>query len=748
MTKQQTQSVYEFGDFCIETDERLLKRSGEVIHLPPKVIDLLLVLVESGGRVLSKDELMQRVWADSFVEETNLTHNISLLRRVLGEKQSGEKFIETIPRRGYRFVAHVTTAKDEDLLIVAHERTVTNIITEEELETDDVAATNEKVVSEASSPNRLKVNRLAIGALVLAVIVLGAGALILQRGQGSKNTSSRFSTIQINRLTTNGNIVNAALSPDGKYFVYALAESAGESLWVQQVNASRPVQIAPAAKVSYWGLTFAPDGNHVYCSVFEANKADVQLRRVPTLGGLVETIPLGSSTDSAITFSPDGSKIAWTANYGDHTELRVANSEGSNNRLLAERRSPSFFSFKGATVSWSPSGDQLAVVSKDIDQNREFMSVVGVDADTGKEKPVTAHRWAEVNHLAWLPDKSGLLVIAKQTFGSPAQIWFLSYPEGKAQQVTNDLNSYGWLSVSADSSSFLSVQKNSVTRLSVANENQSIEEAVAVAQQTGSYDRIAWTGTGQIAYFSFAGDETNLWLMNADGTNQRQLTTQMHAFKGLAVSPDNQFIVFSAAKEGKPNIWRVDVDGQNLKQLTNGDGEAFPTISPDGNWVVYQQGITSKVSLQKIPSSGGESAPLTDIRGIRPEFSPDGKFVAFFFMDKSSSSEPLWSIGIVSADGREFLRKIPLASTIIERFLRWMPDGKALAYISSEGDTSNIILHPLDDAISPKPLTEFQNGAGMINAFAWSPDGKQFAFTRESNISDVVMVRSLNEIQR
>src|SRR5687767_11352071 len=107
MTERQIQCIYEFGKYRIETDERLLKRGSEVIHLPPKVIDLLLVLVESGGRVLSKDELMKRVWADSFVEETNLTHNISLLRRVLGEKQSGEKFIETIPRRGYRFVAEV-----------------------------------------------------------------------------------------------------------------------------------------------------------------------------------------------------------------------------------------------------------------------------------------------------------------------------------------------------------------------------------------------------------------------------------------------------------------------------------------------------------------------------------------------------------------------------------------------------------------------------------------------------------------
>src|SRR5688572_11578684 len=105
MIDQQKTSVYEFSGYRIDADERFLKRNGDVISLPPKVIDLLLVLLRSGGRVLTKTELMESVWADSFVEETNLTHNISILRRVFDEKRSGQKFIETIPRRGYRFVA-------------------------------------------------------------------------------------------------------------------------------------------------------------------------------------------------------------------------------------------------------------------------------------------------------------------------------------------------------------------------------------------------------------------------------------------------------------------------------------------------------------------------------------------------------------------------------------------------------------------------------------------------------------------
>ncbi len=104
---KQTRQLYEFGPFRLDVDERLLMREGRVAPLPPKVFDTLLVLVENSGRVISKDELMQSLWPDTFVEESNLTQNISQLRRALGDGAAEAQYIETIPKRGYRFVASV-----------------------------------------------------------------------------------------------------------------------------------------------------------------------------------------------------------------------------------------------------------------------------------------------------------------------------------------------------------------------------------------------------------------------------------------------------------------------------------------------------------------------------------------------------------------------------------------------------------------------------------------------------------------
>src|SRR6188474_3335822 len=103
---------YEFGRFRLKTAERILLREGELVPLTPKVFDILVTLVENRGHVVAKDDLMKRVWPSTYVEEGNLTQNISLLRKALGETAGGVQFIETVPRRGYRFVAETGHAAD------------------------------------------------------------------------------------------------------------------------------------------------------------------------------------------------------------------------------------------------------------------------------------------------------------------------------------------------------------------------------------------------------------------------------------------------------------------------------------------------------------------------------------------------------------------------------------------------------------------------------------------------------------
>jgi DNA-binding winged helix-turn-helix (wHTH) protein/pimeloyl-ACP methyl ester carboxylesterase len=110
MPKTEALGTYRFGPFCLDIRERRLSRSGKAIPLRGKVFDTLSVLVENSGRLLSKQELLDAVWPETAVEENNLNHNVSVLRKALGEKVTGQKYIETVPKVGYRFAAPVEGA--------------------------------------------------------------------------------------------------------------------------------------------------------------------------------------------------------------------------------------------------------------------------------------------------------------------------------------------------------------------------------------------------------------------------------------------------------------------------------------------------------------------------------------------------------------------------------------------------------------------------------------------------------------
>src|SRR5438046_1869644 len=123
---------YAFGDFRVDSVERVLMRHGEQVPLTPKVFDLLLLLIENKGRVIEKEKLMKEVWPDTFVEEGNLTQNISVLRKILSH--DGAKYIQTVPRRGYRFVGRIREVPDQSLLIEEH--SLTRMVVEETHATD------------------------------------------------------------------------------------------------------------------------------------------------------------------------------------------------------------------------------------------------------------------------------------------------------------------------------------------------------------------------------------------------------------------------------------------------------------------------------------------------------------------------------------------------------------------------------------------------------------------------------------
>ena len=157
---------------------------------------------------------------------------------------------------------------------------------------------------------------------------------------------------------------------------------------------------------------------------------------------------------------------------------------------------------------------------------------------------------------------------------------------------------------------------------------------------------------------------------------------------------DEKQLIFAAEREGKYNLWRIDIDGSNLTRITNGDGEFYPQCTPDGRLIVYQSG-GNYPTLRKMPIGGGASEVITKTTASRPSVSPDGKLVAYHYLD-SSFERSRWGIGISSLEDGERVKRFDFPPTVVERIVKWTRDGKAIASLNSPGGVPNIWIQPVD----------------------------------------------------
>jgi Tol biopolymer transport system component len=249
---------------------------------------------------------------------------------------------------------------------------------------------------------------------------------------------------------------------------------------------------------------------------------------------------------------------------------------------------------------------------------------------------------------------------------------------------------------------------------------------------------MSWTPDGRILYPADTSGERDIWIVNADGTNPKQLT--MNAGKNLQpeASLDGHHIVFSSNRGAAAafNIWRMDMDGSNPVQLTHGSGEVQPICSPDGRWVVYSQGGPDsgpeKKTVWKVPTDGGEPIQLTNTASNGAAISPDGTLIACWY--KQDKSSP-WKIALIPLAGGPPIKFIDAPHTTIFR-LRGTPDSQAISYINTREGISNIWSQPLSGG-PPKQASQFTSE--QIEGFDWSRDGT-LVCSRVHSAQDIVLI--------
>jgi Tol biopolymer transport system component/DNA-binding winged helix-turn-helix (wHTH) protein len=724
--------IYRFDRFELDVHRRQLQCDGQPVELQPKALDLLVALAEGGGRLLTKDELLNLVWPDQLVEESNLTVHMSALRKALGERRGEHRFVVTAAGQGYRFIPDVTVHSSSSADIgrdTGRTDVPANAVADDARHVTDPADR-----TGAGAPGRRGRRLAVVAGLATASVALAlVGFLYLAVGR----SSAPFQQFTLSRLTSNGSVLGVTLAPDGKYAAYVLAEAEGNSLWVQQVGTASTLRVVPPIQSEFWSVMFSPDGAYLYYSLFAGHRADVELFRVPSLGGLVQQRPNFSAPAFAV--SPDGTRIAHTNSYSamGKTFLQVADTDGGNGRQVAERQAPFNFEIRGHVLSWSPDGKTLASVVNHHASDAHYSSIVGVDVNTGVERPLSAARWFNVYGLQWRRDGSGLFIVAGDQPTSLSQVWFVTYPSGRAHRITNDLSEYGWLGVASDGQALVTLQTSAINSLWVETEESGVRDFELVLSESGPLSPFVSLLDGRFVFRSQAGGRSDLWIMNADGTSRRQLTVDAQVSpRGVCASPDGKYVVYSSWRDGLQNLWRADADDGHVTRLTSGDGEAYPSCSPDGRWVVYQSGLAiGKPTVWRVALSGGTPEPLVDTFSSKPVVSNDGERIAYFYLDDDK-----WRIGILSARDRTILQRLDLPASVAERVMRWAPDDQALYYVNTVGNVGNVWSLPLDGAPAWQ-LTRFTSQ--RVEDFQWSPDRHHLSVIRRIESRDAVLLNDV-----
>ena len=245
---------------------------------------------------------------------------------------------------------------------------------------------------------------------------------------------------------------------------------------------------------------------------------------------------------------------------------------------------------------------------------------------------------------------------------------------------------------------------------------------------------VSWTPDGKIVYATNAGGRWEIWMINADGTNQKQLTQNCAGNDSCSqpfVSPDGRYIVFQVRHNGVRNIWRMDADGGNPTQLTI-DGGGVPSFSIDGRFVIYTRPTSPAPTLWQIPIEGGEPQQFSKLpTAEHVSFSPDGKQMVFKqmvsgFYDGQEKQPWQTCVAPIGADAPEKCFG-PSRS-----FPRWAPDAPAFYYV--DPGYLGIWKQPLDG--ERELFLEF--AGERTNNFAFSPDGKQLVVARSKPTQDIV----------
>ncbi|MCU1283917.1 MAG: serine/threonine protein kinase [Acidobacteriales bacterium] len=590
-------------------------------------------------------------------------------------------------------------------------------------------STGSEVVLDAAKHHKLFTGTgLLITILILLAAAFGVYSLVM------RNQSVPFQQISLAKVTDSGKASLVAISPDGKYVLYVVTEANHQSLWIRNIPSDSNTQVIPPGEPRFFGLKFSPDGNYIYFTRGDdpAHPGVHYLYTAPLLGGSPRR--LITDIDSNISFSPDGKRFAfYRHNSPEPGKYRViiADADGQNEHDVTVASLP------GPTdISWSPDGKTVAVLF--AQPQGALSGVTALDAASGAATNFFAANDYIVTGIEWMPDGKGLATTysSRDTNFKRSQIGYISYPKGLLRGLTNDLNSYAGLGVSADGKTLATVLRDAKIDLYLAPTEGANDDQITQLTNHHPSEGFSWTPDGQI----LADHDLKITRYSPAGGAGTQLLSDPKYPSLRPVSCDaGKYIVFASAfrtGSSSVNLWRIDANGGNLTQLTTGTRDVQPLCATigDSKWVYFFRFDENRV--MRVSIDGGTPEVLSASAGGAFNLSADGRLLIV-----SVFTGPLKiKAAVLHPDTHDPVTYLPDPPPNMSINPRAYPDDKSFGVGLRKEGVDNIWQVAFTGG-APRQLTDFKKE--NIQDFAFSPDGKKLALLRGHIDSDIVLIRDV-----
>lgn len=693
---------FRFGDFEVEFRAGELRRGDSRIKLGERPLQILAALLEHPGEVVTREELRQKLWPkDTFVDfEHGINTALMKLREALADAAENPRFIETLPRHGYRFIASV----------------------------EIVGAQGGASATAPVNERRYSKRRWAVVAAGALLLVIGA---VIGYHHFGKPPAPPMHVVPLTSFP--GHEVDARFSPDGNQIAFSWDGEKEDNwdIYVKLIGEETPLRLTtdPGEDRS---PAWSPDGRYIaFC---RHNKDEDATYVVPALGGperKLHSTNLGSPGHPSVDWSPDGRYLAYSDRIspsGGFGIFMLSLENPDEMRALTSLRDPDAYD---TLIRLSPDGRRMAFT-----RHSGAHDIYVVPLGGGEARRLT-HDNAWINGLDWTPDGANIVFSSNRLGGN--RLWKVRVsggepeplPVGQEDAFSPSLSHDGHRLAYTHSSRDVNIWRYEVPQLS----SQTTTPLKLIASTYMDLSQQFSPDGKKIVFASERSGSTEIWVCDSDGSNPRQLTF----FGGPLVgtprwSPDGQQIAFDSNQGGNSDIYVVKADGGRPRRLTTGNyAEVAPSWSRDGRWIYFASDQTDAWQVWKIPPEGGRAVQVTKRGGFAALESTDGETL---YYAKGPTLAGLWNVPV---EGGEETEVLPQLAASLWGYWDLTTEGIYFYDVSTKAvESFSFATHNLTQIAKPeKGPVPFSSG------FAVSADGRSILYAQvDREVADIMLAEN------